>query len=585
MGFYPYFYGKVAAVRPPRSAMRLILRYLRPHTLLALLAPFCVLLEVWAELEQPALMADIVDRGILGGRPDVLRPTCVKMVIIMLLGLVGGLLSIYAAGRVAYSMGAAMRSDLYARIVRLPAAEVDRLGVAPLITRLGDDVSRIQQVVQACMRLLFRAPFLFCGALVMALGIDASLTGVVVSVMLASFLLVVSLMRRAHPLFLRLQSCRDALASVLRETLVAIRVVKLNANEDLERRRFDQGNEALVRQAVGVGRLMAGLMPLLSFAINMGIVLIVYFGAERIGSGHVRVGGVMAAINYMAQVQVAFMMVSRVIVSVTKARASLRRIAEVFSLPADGADDAVRGGTFVNGDVVFSHVSFSYAGAGLQLSDVSFVVPRGKTVAVWGDVGSGKSTIVSLLARLYAPRQGRITIGGRDLGSLPPGELRSHVAVVLQTPTLFRGTIGQNIAMARPGIGTDKAWEAAEAASVADFVRSLPGGLDAAVEQGGRNLSGGQRQRLCLARALAAEPDILVLDDATASVDAETESRIWRGLLSARRTTLFVSQRMELVARADSIVVLSAGRVVAVGRHERLMSECPIYRDAYLAQQ
>ncbi len=565
--------------------MRLVFRYLRPQALLALLAPFCVLLEVWAELEQPALMADIVDRGILGGCPDILRPTCVKMVLIMLLGLVGGLLSIYAAGRVAYSMGAAMRADLYARIVRLPAAEVDRLGVAPLITRLGDDVSRIQQVVQACMRLLFRAPFLFCGALVMALGIDACVTGVVVSVMVASSLFVVSLMRRAYPLFLRLQSCRDALASVLRETLVAIRVVKLNANEALERRRFDRGNEALTRQALGVGRLMAGLTPVLSFSINMGIVLIVYFGAERVGAGHVRVGGVMAAINYMAQVQVAFMMASRVIVSVTKARASLRRIAEVLCLPAGEAGGEARGGAFVDGDVVFSHVSFSYPGGGRQLSDVSFVVPRGKTVAVWGDVGSGKSTVVNLLARLYAPRQGRITIGGRDLGSLPVGVLRSRVGVVLQTPTLFRGTIGQNVAMARPGIGADKVWEAAEAASVADFVRSLPGGLDAAVEQGGRNLSGGQRQRLCLARALAADPDILVLDDATASVDAETESRIWRRLLAARRTTLFVSQRMELVAKADSIVVLSGGRVVAVGGHARLMRECPVYRDAYLARQ
>lgn len=565
--------------------MRLVFRYIRPHALLALLAPFCVLLEVWAELEQPALMADIVDRGILGGQPDILRPTCVKMVIIMLLGLVGGILSIYAAGRVAYSMGAAMRADLYARIVRLPAAEVDRLGVAPLITRLGDDVSRIQQVVQACMRLLFRAPLLFCGAVVMALSIDACVTAVVVSVMVASFFCVVSLMRRAYPLFLRLQSCRDALASVLRETLVAIRVVKLNANEALERRRFDQANEALMRQAVGVGRLMAGLLPLLSFAINIGIVLIVHLGAERIGAGHVGVGGVMAAINYMAQVQVAFMMASRVIVSVTKARASMRRIAEVLSLPADGADGGARGGAFVNGDVVFSHVSFSYADAGPLLSDVSFVVPRGKTVAILGDVGSGKSTIVSLLARLYAPRRGSITIGGRDLGSLSSDDLRSRVAVVLQTPTLFRGTIGQNIAMARPGIGADKVWEAAEAASVADFVRSLPGGLDAAVEQGGRNLSGGQRQRLCLARALAAEPDILVLDDATASVDAETESRIWRRLLAARRTTLFVSQRMSLVAKADSIVVLSGGRVVAVGTHGRLMSECPTYRDAYLARQ
>lgn len=565
--------------------MRLVLRYLRPHALLALLAPFCVLLEVWAELEQPDLMADIVDRGILGDRPDIIRPTCVKMVAIMLLGLVGGIASIYAAGRVAYSMGAAMRADLYARIVRLPAADVDRLGVAPLITRLGDDVSRVQQVVQACMRLLFRAPLLFCGAVVMALSIDAGVTAVIVAVMVASFLFVVSLMRRAYPRFLRLQSCRDGLASVLRETLVAIRVVKLNANEALEQRRFDEGNEALMRQSVGVGRLMAGLMPMLSFAVNMGIVLIVHFGAGRVAAGHMGVGGVMAAINYMAQIQVALMMASRVIVSVTKARASLRRIAEVFSLSAEGGGGEAQGGVFVNGDVVFSHVSFAYADSVARLSDVSFTVPRGRTVAIVGDVGSGKSTIVSLLARLYAPQEGVITIGGRDLRRLPAAELRAHVAVVLQSPSLFRGTVGQNIAMSRPDADADAIWEAADAASIADFIRSLPDGLDSIVEQGGRNLSGGQRQRLCLARALIVNPDVLVLDDATASLDAETEARIWRRLAALPCTKIFVSQRMSLVAEADSIVVLAGGGVASVGTHERLMSVCGVYRDAYLAQQ
>lgn len=580
MKYSPYFYSPKGDIL---FLMRLIVRYIRPYAFLAVTAPLCVLLEVWAELAQPELMARIVDRGILGGEEGVIMPTCLKMVAIMLLGVAGGLFSIHAAGRVAYGLGARMRADAYDRLLRLPLAEVDRLGVPSLLTRLTDDVAKVQQAVQASIRLLFRAPMLFVGSVAMSLAIRVDVSIVIVSIMVASSVFVALSLRRAYPLFVALQSRRDDVSRSVRETVAGVRVAKAYCGEPLERARFSQANEALVRQSLSVSGLMSGLMPAVSFALNAGVAFIIYLGAGGLGGTGLNVGEIMAAISYLAQIQVAVMMASRVMVIMTQARASLIRVGEALG----AHEEAEAGGLpFVNGDVVFAHVSFAYSAQAsrLMLQDVSFSVSQGGTLAIMGETGAGKSTIVNLLAGLYAPAGGQVTIGGVSLSAIVRADLRRRVAVVMQGAALFAGTVRQNVTMGTPAASDADVWEALRLSEAEEFVRSLPGALQYHIERGGRNLSGGQRQRLSLARAIVRRPDVLILDDCLNALDAITERRVCLNLASMPCTKVIVSQRVSMVSLADQILLLEAGRVVAQGSHDALMRSCAAYRDVFLSQ-
>ncbi len=568
--------------------MRLILKYIRPYIFLALLSPLCILVEVWAELAQPDLMAHIVDDGILGNQSDVIMPTCIKMLAVMLFGVAGGMLSIYTAGRVSYSLGADLRADVFARVSRLAFADIDRLEVSSLITRMGDDVTRVQQVVQSSMRLLFRAPLMFFGAVVMALLIDVRISVIIVVVMLGSFFFMLSIMRCAFPQFVALQGRRDSLTGVLREVLVGMRVVKAYTNEELEKSRFANENNGLALQAIAVSRTMSWLMPVITFALNVAIVLVIYFGASEVGSGAMGVGGIMAAISYLAQIQMAIMMASHVITSVTQARASINRIAEILSTPTEAERDSLSPCAptcpFSQGDIFFNDVTFSYKASAFSLSHITFRLPVGHTLAIMGETGSGKSTILNLLARFYDPTSGKISINGIDIRTIVRDGLHVHLAVVRQSPTLFSGTIRQNLLMARPDATDADILQALTDASLADFVFSLPDGLNTHVEQGGRNLSGGQRQRLCIARALISHPDILLLDDSLSALDANTEAHVRTALTRLPCTKVIVTQRVSVAMRADIILMLSAGRVEALGAHDALLASCQTYRDIFTAQ-
>ncbi len=557
---------------------------------LALLAPISVLIETWAELAQPDLMASIVDRGILGSEQDIIVPTGIKMVAIMLFGVVAGLFSIYAAGKVSYRLGADLRSDIYSRVSRMSFSDIDRLEVPSLITRLGDDVNRIQGVVQQAMRLLFRAPLMFIGSVVMALMINVDISVIIIGVMVISFGLVLNIMRRTVKMFADLQTRRDKFTSVVQEILTGVRVTKAYTNEDLERERFGVANDALSDQAILVGKTMAWMMPIVSFALNAGTILIIYFGAGQVAIGGMKVGGIMAAINYMAQIQIALMMAQHVIMSITQAKASLSRIKEVLATPTeDERDEVAMGGKplkrFANGDIEFHNVSFAYtAGGPNQLEDISIKIGRGKTLAIMGETGSGKTTLINLIARFYEPTQGTVTVNGIDLREIERADLQTHVGVVLQTSLLFSGTLRENLRMGRTAATDDEIMEAAETADIADYIRSQAEGLDAKVEQGGKNLSGGQKQRMCIARALIMRPDILVLDDSLSALDTVTESRIRKKLTMTDATKVIVSQRISSICQADNIVVLRSGRVIAQGTHDELLKTCDTYRETYLAQ-
>lgn len=569
--------------------MDIIIRHVRGHWFLAVLSPLLVFVETWAELKQPDLMATIVDKGILGSEQSVIVGTGAEMLIIILVGVVCGLLSIYAAGRVSYSLGADLRSEVYGRVAHLSFSDIDRLETSSLITRLGDDVNRIQSVVQQSMRLLFRAPIMFGGAVVMALMIDVDISVIIIGVMIIAFAFVIGLMRKTLDMFMRQQVKRDRLTSVVQEILVGVRVTKAYTNEEIERDRFAKANNDFTEQAIGVGKYMACMMPIISLALNIGTLLIIYIGAGEVAIGNMKVGGIMAAINYLAQIQIALMMAQHVIMGISQAKASVSRIKEVLNTKTEDENDKGDKGKdlakFTNGDIEFKSVSFAYTPDGpRQLEDINLRIGQGRTLAVMGETGSGKSTLVNLLARFYDPTEGAIHIGGKDIRGIHHSEIRSHIGVVLQTSVLFSGTLRENLTMGHSDATDDEIMAAAATADIADFISQQPEGLNSRVEQGGKNLSGGQRQRLSIARTLIMRPDIIVLDDSLSALDNITESRVRQRLAEMPATKIIVSQRMSSISQADHIVALQAGRILAQGSHEEMMRECATYRETYLAQ-
>ncbi len=569
--------------------MDIVIRYLRPMWPLALLASVCVLIETWAELAQPELMATIVDQGILDGESGIIVPTGVKMLAIIAAGAACGVLSIYAAGRVAYKFGANLRGDLYAKVTQLTFKDIDRLEPPSLITRLGDDVNRMQGMVQQSMRLLFRAPLMFVGSVGMALMIDVDISVIIVCVMVASVCMATGIMRRTMALFIRLQERRDHLTRVTQETLAGLRVVKAYANEKREKKRFDGANESMADQSVKVGKALSAMMPSVSLSLNLGTILIILCGAGKVEAGQMKVGGIMAAINYMAQIQIALMMAQHVIMGITQAKASSERIKEVLQTPAEERDGKTgerrADRPFRDGDIELRNVSFAYAqGSANRIEDATLTIKRGSTVAIIGDTGSGKTTLVNLLAQNYSPSQGGISIGGVDLRDIPRDDLRRHMGIAMQTPLLFSGTIRENIQYGRPEVTDADVMMAAEAACIADFIRSQPLGLDSRVDQGGQNLSGGQKQRLCLARMMAARPEILIIDDSLSALDSVTEKKVLEAIKSTKATKVIVSQRAMPAMQADEIVVLRSGRIAARGTHDELMRHSATYRESCEAQ-
>lgn len=555
---------------------------------LAVLAPLCVLIETWAELAQPDLMSTIVDRGILGGERGIIMPTGMKMVSIIVAGAVCGLISIYAAGRVSYRLGADLRREVYDRLMRIGFEDVDRLGTASLMTRLGDDVNRVQAMVQQSMRLLFRAPLMFAGSVAMAIMIDVNISVIIICVMLTAIAVVTGVLRRTYAMFVKLQKARDRFTRMAREILAGVRVVKTYTNEELEQERFDSVNNAQTAQSVKVGYAMACLMPIVSFSLNIGTILILYIGGGEVVTGNISVGGIMAAINYMAQIQIAIMMAQFVIMGITQARASVERIEEVLNTPTeddrDTAGTGARQAHFRNGDIELRGVDFAYAGGRKVLDGITAAIPCGRTTAIIGETGSGKTTLVNLIAGNYEPTSGNILIGGTELRTTSRRELRSHISLAMQTPLLFSGTLRENLRLGNPSATDGEIMEAANTAHIADYINAQQDGLDGRVEQGGKNLSGGQRQRVCLARALVKRPDILILDDSLSALDGLTESDIRKALTSLRLTKIIVSQRIADVRQADLIIMLKAGRVAATGSHEELMRKSPEYRETYETQ-
>ncbi|MGQ9684206.1 MAG: ABC transporter ATP-binding protein [Anaerolineae bacterium] len=474
-------------------------------------------------------------------------------------------------------------------MLALSFPNLDRLQTGPLLTRLTSDISQVAQFILSTMRMFVRAPLLIAGSVILMFVTNWQVALFVLALVPAVALVLAYYTNRAQPRFMQVQNKLDRLNTVLQENLAGVRVVKAFARARLENERFAAANLELTGQTIGVGRMLAVLLPSLRFLVNLGLVAVVWFGGSQVIRGTLSVGQIIALNNYIFWLTFPLINLGMSVGFVSATSASVQRIAEVLDThPAISDSLAAAKLSQAQGRVAFEGVSFAYGGEGEEavLKGIDLVAEPGQVVAFLGATGAGKSTFIGLIPRFYDVTDGRVTIDGIDVRDLTLDSLRAQVGVVLQETVLFTGTIRDNIRYGRPDATEEQVVAAAKAAQAHDFIMALPQGYDTLVGQRGVNLSGGQRQRLAIARALLIEPRVLVMDDSTSSVDLETEGKIRAALrpLMAGRTTFIVAQRISSVVSADKIVALDRGQVAASGTHTQLLATSPIYQEIYQSQ-
>lgn len=567
------------------KSIKIILQFLRKHLTLTLMAPLCVVIEVVAELVQPKIMSEIVNRGVIGGESDIITALGLKMLIITLVGVCAGVFSIYAAGQVSYAFGADMRTKMFSRIQKFSFSNIDRLQTGSLITRITSDVTQVQNVIQASMRLLFRAPFMFIGAIVMVFMLDLKMAYILIIILPILLFTIIYILKKTFPLFTIVQQKMDKFNTVVQELLSGIRVVKAYVREQGERERFEASNEDYIASSLKVSKLIIIMMPAMSFIMNLGVVGVLWFGEYEVADGRLNVGDIMACTNYMTQILMSLMMAQRVIMSITQAEASMVRINEVLETECELDLQATGVNVPEEGDLEFNNVSFRYEGSNKdQLSNISFNIKKGETLAILGSTGSGKSTLVNLIPRFYDVTEGSIKIGGKDIREIDRKSLQNSVGIVMQNTVLFSGSIADNMRMGKEDATEEEMIDALKKADIADFVLSLPDGLNHKIEQDATNISGGQRQRISIARTLISEPDILILDDSLSAVDLITESKIRKALNKLKMTKIIIAQRISSIKDANKILMIEDGKMLCYGSHDELYKTSAEYKEVYDSQ-
>jgi ATP-binding cassette subfamily B multidrug efflux pump len=571
------------------KSLRRIARFARPYRWTAVLQVLTVVLPVAMELVVPRVLQYMVDQGIRAGDMPVITQGAAIMLGAALLGALATLGQGVFRARLSQGMAFDMRNELFAHVQAFSFANLDRLQTGQLMTRLSSDVDVVRMFTSAGLALMLRALLMITGSVVMLVLTDWQLSLIMWTLLLIAAALMWGIMRLAQPLFVQVQQKLAALNTVVQENLAGAQVVKAFVREKFEIDRFEGHNVAYTAQNVQVGRLMAGVLPVLTTLTNLGIVALVWWGGADVIGGRLSVGELIAFNNYLMIGMTPLLLLSNMLTMVSRAEASAGRVLQVLDTePRLHVASSPHRARDMQGRVAFENVSFHYDGNGGQevLAGVSFEVEPGQRVALLGATGSGKSTLVNLIPRFYDVTGGRVRVDGVDVRDWSPGALRSHVGVVLQRTTLFSGTVWENIAFGKPGVTLEQVMAAARAAQAHEFITAMPQGYDSAVEARGANLSGGQRQRIAIARALLIAPAILILDDSTSAVDVETEARIQAALeaLMAGRTTFIVAQRISSVLSADQIIVLDRGRVVARGTHHQLLDTSAIYQEIYRSQ-
>ena len=570
--------------------IRKLAPYTKGYRVWIFLGVLCSAGEAVLELLLPKAMSQIVDVGIANGDKAYILATGLKMILMALASLVMGVGAAALAAKAGMGFGANVRAAEYAQVQRFSFANIERFSTASLITRLTNDVSSVQMTLMMGMRMLVRAPVMLITALVMALTISLQLSQVFLVVLPLLLLLVAIVIRYVGPFFTALQKSTDDLNLVVQENLNAIRVVKSFVREDREQEKFTQRSEKLRQTAERAFSFVVLFVPLVTLIMGGTIMSIMWLGGHYVVGGTMLSGDLIAFFTYASEILMSLMMVAMVMMVLTRSIACGKRIVEVLEEQPEITDSAADPAlTVENGDVDFDHVYFKYHkdSDAWNLEDVCLHIDSGMTVGILGGTGSAKSTLVSLIPRLYEATEGVVSVGGHDVREYTMEALRQGCAMVLQKNTLFSGTIRENLRWGREDATDAEMEEACRMACADEFISRMPDGYDTHIEQGGANVSGGQKQRLCIARAILRRPRVLILDDSTSAVDTATDAKIRSALRQALpgATKLIIAQRISSVMDADLIVVLDDGKISGAGTHDQLMASNHIYQEVYKSQQ
>ncbi|WP_097005810.1 ABC transporter ATP-binding protein [Lacrimispora amygdalina] len=569
--------------------MKKLLKYLSNYKRESILGPLFKLLEASFELLVPLVMATVIDIGIKNHDVTYILSMGGLLVVLGIIGLTCSITAQYFAAKAAAGFGTSLRNDLFAHINTLSYQEIDTIGTATLITRMTSDVNQVQSGVNLFLRLFLRSPFVVLGAMIMAFTIDIKAALIfVVSIPVLSAV-VFGIMLYSMPLYKKVQMQLDRVLLAARENLGGVRVIRAFNRQNDEVRRFDEENGMLVKFQVFVGKISALMNPLTYVIINLAIIVLINTGANRVQTGNITQGQVVALVNYMSQILVELVKLANLIITISKALACANRISFVFTMEPgikDTNHNHVKGKTD-SPKVEFNQVSLFYQGAKAEsLRGIGFCARKGETIGIIGGTGSGKSTLVNVIPRFYDVSQGSVRVDGIDVREYPQGQLREMVGIVPQKAVLFKGSIRENMQWGKKDASDEEIYRALTIAQAKEFVDEKGEGLDFLIQAGGKNLSGGQRQRLTIARAIVKNPQILILDDSASALDFATDARLRKAIKEETRdmTVFLVSQRASTIKNADRIVVLEDGRMAGCGKHGELMESCEVYREICLSQ-
>jgi ATP-binding cassette, subfamily B, multidrug efflux pump len=568
--------------------IKLLRTHLKPYTTALVAVVVLQLVSTMANLYLPSLNADIIDKGVARGDTGYILSTGGWMLAVTFVQIVCSIAAVYFGARAAMAFGRDVRSAIFHRVGTFSGREVAQFGAPSLITRNTNDVQQVQMLVLMTCTLMVAAPIMCVGGIIMALRQDVGLSWLMLVSIPALSVAIGLIVVRMVPQFRLMQARIDTVNRVLREQLSGIRVVRAFVRERAEAERFADANAALTQTALRVGRLMVLIFPTVMLILNASSVAVLWFGAARVNSGEMQIGALTAFLMYLMLILMSVMMATFMAIMIPRAAVSSDRIGEVLATDSSVVPPSqpVRE-VHTRAELELRDVEFRYPGAAEPvLRNISFRATTGQTTAIIGSTGAGKTTLVSLIARLFDATSGTVLVDGVGIRDLDPEMLWSRIGLVPQKPYLFTGTVASNLRYGNPKATDADLWEALEVAQAADFVRAMPAGLESPIAQGGTNVSGGQRQRLAIARALVRRPEIFLFDDSFSALDLSTDARLRAALRphTAQATVVIVSQRVSTITDADQIIVLDDGEIVGLGRHEELLETCPTYQEIVQSQ-
>ena len=568
--------------------MKNFLKFLNPYKWWIVLTIVFIAAQSFSDLYLPDLNATIIDRGVMKGDVGtIITYGAVMLVVALIVGActVG---TTYFSTRTSLAYGRDMRLALFTKVQSFSQSDLDKFGTPSLITRTTNDVNQLQMMMQMLLRTIITTPILLIGGIVMCLKQDVKLSVILVFIIPIITVAVLFITRKSHPWFKRRQTQVDLLNQIMREKLTGIRVIRAFVRTEYEAERYDKANMEMLRIGLRSERLMMSLMPVVSLVMNMATLAAYYMGAIRIDTGGMEIGSLTAFVPYLMQILLSVMASSMMMNMIPRAMTSVSRINAILDYEPSIRDNGTNDGDIGPfSSLEFRDVSFHYPEADRPvLEHISFVTGPGETTAIIGSTGSGKSTLVNLIPRIYEASEGQILLNGVDIRDLPQAKLREHLGVVPQKALLFDGTVASNLRYGKTDATEEEMWHALEVAQGKDFVSRMPDKLEASISQGGTNVSGGQRQRLAIARAVIRHPDVYIFDDSFSALDFKTDALLRQALAKETQgaAVLIVAQRVTTVLGADRIIVLDEGKIAAIGTHKQLMETCQVYKEIVLSQ-